>query len=119
MREFTIIGQTPSKANSYKIITIHGHGSLAKTKALTEYEKAFYIQCPIRDLNIDGFFKVEFDVFFTTLSHDIDNAAKILLDCLQSCRAIKNDNKCVELKMRKFKDAANPRCVIRIEEVEL
>lgn len=119
MKEFTIIGQVPSKANSYKVITLRGHGALGKTKALTDYEKAFYLQCPLRDLNIQGFFKVEFDVFFTTLNHDIDNAAKILLDSLQMCKVIKNDNRCVELKMRKFKDAATPRCIIRIEEVEL
>ena len=66
-----------------------------------------------------GFFKVQIDVFFPSLSHDIDNAAKIILDCLQSSKVIKNDNRCVELLMRKFKDAVNPRCVITIEEVEL
>lgn len=41
------------------------------------------------------------------------------LDCLQSSKVIKNDNRCVELLMRKFKDVNNPRCVITLEEVEL
>jgi hypothetical protein len=39
----TIFGNTPSKSNSYKVITINGHASLSKTKALKEYENKFYI----------------------------------------------------------------------------
>jgi hypothetical protein len=34
----TILGNTPSKSNSYKVININGHSSLAKTKALKECE---------------------------------------------------------------------------------
>ena len=45
---FTIYGQVPSKSNGYKIITISGHSSLAKTKALKDYERKFYLQCPLR-----------------------------------------------------------------------
>lgn len=119
MKEFTIHGQVPSKANSYKVITIKGHGALGKTKALTDYENAFYFECPLRDINIQSFFKVKIDVYFTSLSHDLDNAAKIILDCLQACKVIKNDNRCMELNMRKFKDAANPRAEITITEIEL
>lgn len=119
MKEFTIHGQVPSKSNSYKIISIKGHNALGKTKALTDYENVFYFECPLRGLNIQGYFNVEIDVFFTSLAHDLDNAAKIILDCLQHCKVIKNDNRCMDLHMRKFKDADNPRCVIRIEEVAL
>ena len=50
----TIQGKLPSKSNSYKIITFAGHASLAKTKALKEYEKAFYLQCPCRGADIKG-----------------------------------------------------------------
>lgn len=118
-RTFTTIGQVPSKANSYKVITLNGHGSLAKTKALKEYEMSFFMQCPFRNINIDGFFKIEVDVYYKTLMPDLDNALKILLDCLQTCKVIKNDNRCVEIHARKFKDANNPRCTISIEEIEL
>lgn len=117
--EFTIIGSVPSKPNSYQIIMVDGKRRLGKSKTLKMYENNFYLQCPIRNKNIQGFFKVQIDVFFPTLSHDIDNAAKIILDCLQSSKVIKNDNRCVELLMRKFKDVTNPRCVITLEEVEL
>ncbi|MDR0431063.1 MAG: hypothetical protein LBH58_11360 [Tannerellaceae bacterium] len=40
-----ISGQVPSKSNSYKIITLNNHGSLAKTAALKDYERSFYLQC--------------------------------------------------------------------------
>ncbi len=40
-----IYSQIPSKSNCYRIITIKGHGSLAKTKALKDYESSFYLQC--------------------------------------------------------------------------
>lgn len=113
------MGQVPAKANSYAVIRVAGHGSLGKTKALRDYERSFYLQCPLRGMNITSFFKVEIDVFFKTMASDIDNCCKILLDCLQSCGVVKNDNRCTDLHVRKFKDAANPRCVIRIEEVEL
>lgn len=116
---FTIHGQVPAKANGYKIIYINGHPSVKKTKAMEEYEKSFYLQCPYRGVNIEGYFKCTIDVYFKTLSSDLDNAAKGLLDCLQACKVIKNDNRCVELHMRKFKDAADPRCNITIEEIQL
>ena len=57
MKEQVIIGQPPSKSNSYRIITISGHGSLAKTAKLKEYEKSFYLQCnKYRNKAISGFF---------------------------------------------------------------
>ena len=43
MRELTmtIQGDVPSKSNCYKIITLNGHGSLAKQKVLKEYESKY------------------------------------------------------------------------------
>ena len=115
----TILGQAPSKSNSYKIITIGNHSSLGKTPVLKEYERSFYIQCPIRDKMITGYFKLYADVFFTTQSHDLDNSLKIILDCLQECKVIKNDNRCVEIRARKFIDKVNPRIELLIEEVDI
>ena len=115
--EFEIKGQVPSKANSYKIIMLSGHGSLAKTQALKNYERNFFAQCPCRNAMIEGFFKISIDVFFQSMKSDVDNSLKILLDCLQVCKVIKNDNKCMEIHVRKFKDAENPRCIIKLEEV--
>ena len=48
-----IHGQPPSKSNCYRIISIKGHGSLAKTQALKKWEQSFFMQCgTYRDANI-------------------------------------------------------------------
>lgn len=115
----TITGKIPSKSNCYKIITLKGHGSLAKQKVLKEYEKSFYLQCGLRNANIKGLFKLSADVYHENMRPDLDNAFKILLDCLQSCKAIQNDRQCVEINARKLVDKNNPRVEFVIEEVEL
>lgn len=110
MKEQVILGSVPSKANSYRVITIKGHGSLGKTAGMRKYEQSFYMQCgAYRDKMITGYFALEVDVYFPTMAHDLDNSLKIILDCLQSCKAIKNDNRCVEIHARKFVDKATPR----------
>ena len=115
----TILGHVPSKANCYKVITQFGHGGLAKQKVLKEYEKSFFIQCPHRDAMIEGYFNIECDVFYETQRADLDNALKITLDCLQMCKVIKNDNRCVEIHSRKFIDKTNPRIVIKLTTVDI
>jgi Holliday junction resolvase RusA-like endonuclease len=115
----TIQGKIPSKSNSYKIITIAGHSSLGKQKVLKEYEQSFFLQCPLRGKNIAGYFKLSVDVYYENMRPDLDNCLKILLDCLQQCKAIKNDRQCVEIHARKLIDKNNPRVEFIIEEVEL
>lgn len=111
-----IYGAAPSKSNSYRIITIHGHGSLAKTQATKKYEEQFFMQCSLRNANIDKRFKLTIDVYFNSDRPDLDNSAKVVLDCLQSCKAIKNDRLCAEIHARKFVDKVNPRVEFEIEE---
>ena len=115
----TIIGNTPSKSNSYKIIHLGGHGSLAKTKALKEYEDKFYMQCgKYRNLNIDCYFEYYCKVYYPSMRTDIDNSLKIQLDCLQKCKAIKNDNLCVKVVAEKFIDKENPRVEFKIVTID-
>jgi Holliday junction resolvase RusA-like endonuclease len=114
-----IYGKLPSKSNCYKIITFSGHSSLAKQKVLKDYEKVFYLQCGLRDKNIKGFFKIDVDVYHENMRPDLDNGFKILLDCLQGCKAIKNDRQCVEIHARKLIDKNSPRIEFVIEEVEI
>lgn len=114
-----IRGKIPSKSNCYKIITLNGHGSLAKQKVLKEYEKAFYAQCNLRGKNIKGFFKLTADIYHENMRPDLDNAFKILLDCLQACKVIRNDRQCMEINARKIIDKSDPRVEFIIEEVEL
>lgn len=115
--EQVIRGQVPSKSNCYKVITIKGHGSLAKQANLKAYEKSFYLQCNIyRDKNIKGLFGLEIDVFNSSQRPDLDNAFKVVLDCLQNCKAIENDRNCVEIIARKFVDKDNPRVEFTLHE---
>jgi len=117
--KMTIQGHVPSKSNCYKIITIAGHASLAKQNPLKEYEKLFYLQCPCRGAMIGGYFSIEIKVFHENNRPDLDNAMKILLDCLQTCKVIKNDRQCTEIHAYKFVDKNNPRVEITITEIEL
>lgn len=111
----TILGQPPSKSNSYRIVTINGHGSLCKSPALKQYEKDFYIQCDqYRDKNIEGYFELHLRVYFRSQRSDLDNSIKAILDCLQSVKAIKNDNQCTKLIIDKFLDKENPRIEFKI-----
>lgn len=114
-----IQGQVCSKSNAYRIITLGGHGALAKTDACKEYERSFYIQCPIRDKRIKGYFKLYIDFYFRSQRSDLDGGCKLFIDCLQQCKVIENDNKCTEIHLRKFLDKDNPRVEFTIEEVEL
>lgn len=116
-RVVTIHGQPPSKSNCYKVINKFGHGSLAKTKALKEYEEKFFMQCPLRKAMISHRFKFTIDVYFKSDQPDLDNAFKVVLDCLQQCQAIKNDRLCAEIHARKLIDKENPRVIFSIEEL--
>lgn len=115
--KFTILGDTPSKANAYKIITIGGHASLSKTQRLKEYEKSFFLQCPCRGVNVSSFFTIDIDVYYANNRKDLDGSFKILLDCLQQCKVIKNDRECVEIHARKLIDKNNPRVVMTIKTI--
>ena len=114
-----ILGSVPSKSNCYRIVTLGGHGSLAKTSAMKEFEKKFYLQCgTYRNRNIQGFFELYADVYFQSNQPDLDNSLKGLLDCLQGCNAIKNDRNCVKIVANKFIDKLNPRIEFTLVEVK-
>lgn len=112
--QMTILGDCPSKANSYKIVTLGGHARLAKTKVLQAYEKSFALQCKFRSLDIKEFFQIDMDVYYPNNRKDLDGAWKIVLDCLQQNGVIHNDRECLELHARKMIDKNNPRVEITI-----
>ena len=122
--EQVIYGSVPSKSNLYKIIkkrTADGRlvSSLAKSDAMLAFEKKFYLYCgAYRNKNIKGFFELYADVYFQSNQPDLDNSLKGLLDCLQSCKAIKNDRNCVKIVANKFVDKENPRIEFTLVEVK-
>ena len=114
----TIYGKCPSKSNCYKVVTIGGHGSLAKREALRTYEKSFYLQCDeYRNKGIKGLFELRLRVFYENQRPDLDNCLKIVLDCLQQCRAIRNDRDCVKIVAEKFIDKESPRIEFELIEI--
>ena len=119
MEKQVIHGTCPSKSNSYKIIVINGKYTLGKTPAMRKYEQDFFIQCnKYRDTNIDTYFEFYMDVYYPNQRSDLDGSTKIVLDCLQKIKAIKNDNKCVKMVLRKFVDKNNPRIEFVLKSVD-
>lgn len=114
--EGIIRGNVPSKSNCYRIVKIGNHSSLAKTKALKDYEESFFWQVgSARGKMIDVPFEFYVDVFYPSKRSDLDNAMKIILDSLQSTKVIKNDNNCSLIFARKFIDKLNPRIEFKIK----
>ncbi len=122
-----IFGTIPSKSNSYRIVTFRSkdpnkkpHATLAKTKELTDYENSFYDQCDVyRDANIEGDFELEVFVYYPSRRADLDGSLKILLDCLQKIKAVKNDRYCVDIHTKRFVDKVNPRIEFTIKPTVL
>ena len=51
------------------------------------------------------------------MAHDLDNSLKVVLDCLQYTKTIKNDNRCAKIVAEKFIDKDAPRiefCIVEI-----
>lgn len=117
--EGKVAGTPVSKSNSYRIITINGHASLTKTKAMKEYEEKFLWQVgAIRDANINVPFEFHIDVYFPSKRSDLDGMLKGVMDCLQKANVIKNDNNCCLIHARKFIDKENPRIEFKIITID-
>jgi Holliday junction resolvase RusA-like endonuclease len=113
----TIHGQVPSKSNGYKI----GNNRLYKSRELKDYEHFFHLKMlsyrfMFKD-SIKDKFAIKIHVYFQSNRSDLDNAAKIILDCLQACGVIENDRLCNELHMVKFIDKENPRIEFEISKL--
>ena len=115
MEKQIIHGQPPSKSNTNKIICINGHYTIGKGTEAKKYEEQFFMQCGLRNKKIESRFKLHVDVYFRSDRSDLDNALKVILDCLQSCKAIVNDRQCTEINARKLIDKFDPRIEFTIE----
>jgi Holliday junction resolvase RusA-like endonuclease len=109
-QKITITGNVPSKSNCYKVIRLGSRCGLGKQKHLTSYENSFKLQMLEYKYDlIESEFKFIVDVYYNSRRPDLDNSFKVVLDCLQKCNYIKNDNKCIEIQARKLLDKENPR----------
>jgi len=124
-----IYGNVPSKANSYRR---GANKNLISDNKVKQYERDFMRQCVKYRNKMIGCKEVgkrvkrieqfpigfEVDVYYSDNRHDLDNAFKIILDCLQKARAIKNDNKVTEIIAHKYLDKDNPRIEFKIYEIK-
>lgn len=97
------------------------HYSLAKSGTLKAYEKSFIEQSSDKhsgfaDANICVPFKFVITVYFPTNRSDLDNSLKVVLDCLQTTKTIKNDNLCNSVLAHKQIDKESPRIEFSILE---
>jgi Holliday junction resolvase RusA-like endonuclease len=89
-----------------------------KTTALRKYEESFIWQCSnYRDANISNPFEFYINVYYPSKRSDLDNSLKVVLDCLQRVKAIKNDNNCCKIVAQKFIDKENPRIEFEIKPI--
>lgn len=115
----TILGKVPAKSNQYRIIRQGNRSALAKSKEIKDYETSFYLQCNHYNHNlIASPFMLRMDVYFECSRSDLDNSLKVVLDCLQVCKAIKNDNLCTRIEATKHIDKRNPRIEFELTKIE-
>lgn len=108
--KYVVTGNVPSKSNQYKVIRLGNRCGLGKQKQLTSYENSFKLQMLNYEYKlIESEFKFVIDVYYNSRRPDLDNSFKVVLDCLQKCNLIKNDNRCLEIQARKLLDKENPR----------
>ena len=113
-----IPGVPVSKSNAYRIITVNGHASLTKSKAMKKYEECFLWHVgPMRGADIAKPFELYLHVWFPSKRSDLDGCLKGILDCLQSAKVIRNDNNCCRIVAEKFIDKDNPRVEFTIKEL--
>ena len=112
----TILGQVPSKSNGYRI----ANNRLFKSIELKSYEVSFEWQIKkytSENETVDVPFQIWIEVYFQSNRSDLDNSAKVILDCLQTSGVIKNDRLCQVLVMRKHIDKENPRIEFEIKAI--
>ena len=120
MQKETIYGQVVAKANHYQAVPgKNGEKRIIKDSVIRDYEKNFCVQCRIyRGKMINRPFRFVCDVYNRHNNYDLDNSIKTILDCLQYCDAITNDNLMVELKAAKH-TSKNPRIEFSIEVLQM
>ena len=105
----TIVGELVSKANSRRLVTIHGKPRFIKSAKALVWEEAAHLQIPQdhRGLFPGGDIGVRVVVYYKTKANDIDPS--LLFDVLQRANVFGNDRQIREYFARKEWDKINPR----------
>lgn len=112
--DFTIEGEPASKANSRRIVLIHGKPRVIKSAKALAYAKDFERQCPRPATLMDGDLKVTITIFYGSRRPDLDES--LILDLMQD-RIYKNDRQIKEKEIHWGLDPARPRAHIRVSPV--
>jgi Holliday junction resolvase RusA-like endonuclease len=102
------------------IIKLRNHYSLGKSAKTKSYEKSFSYQLKSiwKNINYEGQFGFVMSAYFASNRPDLDNALKVILDCLQKDKVIKNDNKCMFIFTHKEIDKDDPRVEFTIIPID-
>lgn len=118
MQEPIVIkGNVPSKSNGYRTAVYSSPKTgkpiarLIKSQELKAYEESFGYQFnpQRRGRFFPGDFSMVLHVYYKDRRRDLDGSLKIILDCLQEYKLIKNDRHMQELFIKRHIDAKNPR----------
>lgn len=110
-----IFGVIPAKSNCYTIARVKGAARIVKSSEMKRYERNFAKQCSqYKCMGINQPFILLVDVYYPDYTHDLDNALKGLLDCLQQVGAITNDKFCTRIEANRHHDKNRPRVEFEI-----
>jgi Holliday junction resolvase RusA-like endonuclease len=108
---FEIKGEPASKANSRKLVTIHGRPAFIKSTKARGYAEVFKLQCPkLREL-LDGDLVVIMTICYASRRPDLDES--LILDLMQGL-IYTNDRQVKERHTHWGLDKMNPRTLITI-----
>jgi len=118
-----IKGKVPAKSSNRRIVWCWNKEKkiprVISSESVLEYEKIFALQIPKhakKNLGENSRLEVHIEVFTDSFRQDIDSFPKTILDNLQKCGVIKNDNKIDKLTVVRHKDT-DCRVVINIGEL--
>jgi len=111
---FTIYGEPASKANSRKLVYIKGKPLFIKSEKALAYAKMFKQQC-VRQKMLECDVCVEIKIYYASRRPDLDES--LILDLLQDV-AYLNDRQVKEKHIYWGLDKTNPRCEIKVSELQ-
>ena len=111
----TILSEPASKANSRRIVKIHGRIASIKSKKALRYSKNFKLQCPIWGELWEDDLCIAMRIYYSSLRPDLDES--LILDLLQK-RIYKNDRQVKIKYIEHGLDRTNPRSIIVIGPIE-
>ena len=113
--EFTIVGEPASKANSRRLVKIHGKFAFIKSKKAIDYSKNFELQCPTYDTLYEEDLAIALKIFYKSKRPDLDES--LILDLIQG-KVYKNDRS-IKIKYVEWGlDRQSPRILVVLGPVE-